>query len=493
MVTDRQYGRLMRLIQEEQTLATAAAKAGMDEKTARKYRKLGRLPSQVKKERTWRTRKDAFGEVWPEVEKMLQVDEGLEAKTVFEYLGRQYPGQFQEHELRTLQRRVKVWRARCGPAQEVMFVQQHRPGRQGQSDFTHMGALGVQIGGQRFDHLLYHFTLTYSNWESVTVCFSESFESLSTGVQNGLWELGAVPEDHRTDSLTAAVNNLKEEDEFSERYQGLMRHYGMTCSHNNPGRGHENGDVEQSHYRFKKAVEQELMLRGSREFQSREGYETFLNEILVRRNGGRREKLREELAVMRRLPERRTEDWSHWAGKVSAFSTVNVKHNTYSVDSRLIGERIEVRVHAERLEVWYGGQCIERIPRMRGTGGHHIQYRHIIDSLVRKPGAFANYRYQSDLFPGVRFRVAYDYLREQDPAGADRQYVGILHVAAQESEQRVDEALQDLIERGESITAERVKEWVTSAIVFDCRQVDIQPIELALYDSLLGQAEEVCA
>jgi transposase len=480
----------MKLIQEEQTLATAATKAGMDEKTARKYRDLGKLPSQLKPERTWRTRKDAFEEVWPEILEILERGEAVEAKTVFDYLGRQHPGRFQEGELRTMQRRIKVWRARCGPAKEVMFVQEHQPGRQGQSDYTYMGSLGVMIAGQRFDHLLYHFTLTYSNWESVMVCFSESFESLSAGLQNALWEVGAVPEEHRTDSLTAAVNNLKDEDEFTERYQGLMRHYGMRPSHNNPGRGHENGDVEQAHHRFKRAMDQELILRGSREFQSRAEYETFLGEILSRRNGQRRERLQQDLAVMRRLPERRTEDWSRWRGKVSAFSTVNVKHNIYSVDSRLIGEWIDVRAYAEVLEVWHGGQFIERIPRLRGTGRHHIQYRHIIDSLVRKPGAFAHYRYQSDLFPAVLFRVAYDYLREHDPAGADRQYVRILQAAAQESEQRVDEALRYLVERGEAITAERVRQWVTSPVEFDCRHIEVDPVEIAVYDSLLEQAEQ---
>jgi hypothetical protein len=483
----------MKLIQEEQTLATASAKAGMDEKTARKYRDIGKLPSQVKPERTWRTRKDAFEEVWPGVLEILERDAAIEAKTVFDFLCRQHPGRFQEGEVRSLQRRIKAWRARCGPSPEVMFVQHHRPGRQAQSDFTYMNSLGVMIAGQLFDHLVYHFTLTYSNWESVMVCFSESFESLSAGLQNALWEVGAVPEDHRSDSLSAAVKNMKNEDEFTERYQGLMRHYGMRPSHNTPGRGHENGDVEQSHHRFKKAVAQEMILRGSREFPSRVEYITFLGEILNRRNGRRQEKLRHELKVMHRLPEKRTEDWSRWSGKVTAFSTVNVKHNIYSVDSRLIGERIDVRAYAEELEVWYGGQMIERMPRLRGVGRHHIQYRHIIDSLVRKPGAFAHYRYQSDLFPSVLFRVAYDYLREHDPAGADRQYVRILHVAAQESEQRVDEALRYLIERGESITAERVGSWVRSSIEFDCRQIEVEPLHLAVYDSLLESAQEVCA
>src|SRR5713226_9212974 len=200
-------------------------------------------------------------------------------------------------------------RNRSGPGKEVMFVQEHQPGRQGQSDYTYMNSVGVKIAGQPFDHLLYHFTLTYSNWESVMVCFSESSESLSCGVQNALWEVGGVPEEHRTDSLTAAVNNLSEEEEFTERYQGLMRHYGLRPSHSNPGRGHENGDVEQSHHRLKRAVSQEMMLRGSHDFESRAEYETFLREILNRRNGRRRDKLQEELAVMRQLPDMRTEDW----------------------------------------------------------------------------------------------------------------------------------------------------------------------------------------
>ena len=481
----------MKLIQEESTLATAAAKAGMDEKTARKYRDLERLPSQTKRERTWKTRKDAFEEGWPEILGILERDEAVEAKTIFDYLERQYPDRYPAGGLRTLQRRIKTWRARHGSAKEVMFIQEHHPGRQGQSDFTHMNGLGVLIAGQPFDHLLYQFTLTYSNWQNVMVCFSESFESLSAGLQKALWAAGAVPEEHRTDSLSAAVNNLKEEAEFTARYGGLMRHYGLRASHNNPGRGHENGDVEQAHHRFKRAVEQEMILRGSRDFATRGDYEGFLEKIANRRNRPRQEKLERELAVMRRLPERRTADWSEWSGKVSAFSTVTVKHNIYSVDSRLIGERIDVRVYGDALEVWYGGQAVERIPRLRGHSGHRIQYRHIIDSLVRKPGAFANYRYQSDLFPGVMFRVAYDYLREHDAAGADRQYVRILHLAASESEQRVDEALRYLIGKGEAVTADRVGEWVKSPVRFDCREVEVDPVQLAAYDGLLQCAGEV--
>ena len=483
----------MKLIQEEQTLATAAAKAGMDEKTARKYRDRGKLPSQIRPERTWRTRKDAFEEVWPGVLEILERDAAIEAKTVFDYLCRQHPGRFQEGEVRSLQRRIKAWRARCGPSQEVMFVQHHRPGRQAQSDFTYMNGLGVMIAGQLFDHLVYHFTLTYSNWESVTVCFSESFESLSAGLQNALWEVGAVPENHRSDSLSAAVKNMKDEDEFTERYQGLMRHYGMRPSHNTPGRGHENGDVEQAHHRFKKAVEQEMILRGSREFPSRIEYVAFLGEILNRRNGRRQEKLQHELNVMHRLPAKRTDDWSRWSGKVSAFSTVNVKHNIYSVDSRLIGEQIDVRAYAEELEVWYGGQKIEQMARLRGRTQYQVDYRHIIDWLVRKPGAFANYRYREHLFPSSRFRMAYDLFREITPRRCDRRYLEILELAAKEGEARVDDALRLLLAtasgRKTLINQEAFAEFLERCDqVPDLTDVHIAEVPLESFDQLFSEA-----
>ena len=207
----------------------AAAKTGLSRKTARKYLKSGKLPSQCQPERYWRTRSDPFESVWPEVEEILKRSPTVEATAVFEYLCRQQEGAFQQGQLRTLQRRIKQWKVEHGEAKEVMFPQKYRPGHQAQSDFTFMGRLGVTIQGQPFPHLLYHFVLAYSNWEATTLCFSESFESLSLGLQNALWELGALPEQHRTDRLSAAVNNLKRE-EFTERYQGLLRHFGMRSS-----------------------------------------------------------------------------------------------------------------------------------------------------------------------------------------------------------------------------------------------------------------------
>jgi len=489
MVTDEQVRRLMRLRKTERTKAIAASKAGMDEKTARKWVRAGSLPSRSRKERIWRTRPDPFGEVWSEVEAILGRAPTVEATTVFDYLNRCYPGRFESGQLRTLQRRIKRWKATEGNLQEVMFAQRHRPGEQSQSDFTRMGGAQVTIARQPFDHLLYHFVLTYSNWEAITLCFSESFESLTAGLQNALWQLGAVPAEHRTDSLSAAVHQLDRAEEFTDRYQALLRHYGMRASHSQAGRAHENGDVEQAHYRFKRALEQELLLRASRDFASVEDYTAFLDGVIERRNAGRSRRLEEELAVMGRLPERRLEDFTRLRVKVSAGSTIRVRKNTYSVDSRLIGETVDVRLFHDHVELHYGQRKMETMPRLRGEGRHRIQYRHVIHSLVRKPGAFARYRYREDLFPNVLFRAAWDELRRECPATAERQYLAILQLAAQRGEQRVEQALKLLIESGQRIREEAV-EAMLGEEARAVWEVQVPVIDIGRYDALLSVGRE---
>jgi hypothetical protein len=146
----------------------------------------------------------------------------LQAKTLLNWLQRKYPGRFEDSQLRTLQRHVHSWRAMKGPAKEVYLGQVHEPGRLCASDFTHLSNLQVTVGGQVFDHLVYHFVLTYSNWESVTICFSESLESLSEGLQNALWQLGGMPLRHRSDRMSSAVNNLSDNEDFTRRYQALL-------------------------------------------------------------------------------------------------------------------------------------------------------------------------------------------------------------------------------------------------------------------------------
>lgn len=483
----------MKYLQEQRSLGVAAAKSGMDEKTARKYRDLGKLPSELKAERirTWRTRENQFEEVWEMVKSFLGNNSGLEAKTLFEHLQRQHPGRFSDGQIRTFQRRVKHWRATEGPAREVFFPQVHKPGKLSQSDFTHMGKLGVTIGSVPFDHLIYHFVLTYSNWEAGTICFSESFESLSDGLQQALWKLGGVPEAHQTDRLSTAVNKPENPEEFTQRYQGLLSHYKLTGRKTNPASPNENGDVEQRNHRFKRALDQALMLRCSSDFATRKEYELFLEGLFAQLNSNRHDRFKEELAVLQPLPAKQLPACSKLMVGVGPSSTIRVKHNVYSVHSRLIREKVTVRLYAERLEIWHGQSHIENIPRLRGSGNHHIQYRHIIDWLVRKPGAFENYRYRSDLFPTSRFRMAYDELKQHHTVSkASKEYLLILKLAAKESESAVDDALRFLFDRNRPISAETVENlFLSGQKPVPVTDVRISAVVLHAYDCLLGGVE----
>jgi hypothetical protein len=490
MVSDRQVRKVMELMQSERTKAIAAAKAGMSERTARKWAHLGNLPSAVRIAHTWRTRKDPFDGVWERIRPMFEVNPALEAKTVFQYLQREQPGVFADSQLRTLQRRVKRWRALEGPGREIFFPQLYRPGELSESDFTYMGSLGVTLEGCRFDHLIYHFVLPYSNWETGTICFSESFESLSEGLQNAFWELGGVPAEHRTDRLTAAVHKIQSLEEFTARYNALLRHYGLVGRKTNAESPHENGDVEQRHYRFKNALDQELMLRGSRDFTDRAEYAEFLRHLFHRLNAGRARRLAEELAVLRSLPPRRLEAMKRERARVSVASTIRVNHNTYSVNSRLIGEQVEVHLHSEHLAVYYGGQKVETMPRLRGENGHLIQYRHIIDWLVKKPGAFDNYRYRDALFPTHRFRMAYDQLREHSATGrsATKAYLAILQLSAHTSEAAVDGALERLLASAAVLSVDTLSQEIASEDAHHHglrRDAIIIPVDLSVYDQLL--------
>lgn len=490
MISDRQARKVIELMQSEPTKAIAAAKAGMDAKTARKWVRLGKLPSEVKAPHTWRTRKDPFDGTWDRIRLMFEVNPGLEAKTVFQYLQREEPGVFADSQIRTLQRRVKRWRALEGPGQEIFFPQLYRPGELSESDFTYMESLDVTLAGCRFDHLIYHFVLPYSNWETGTICFSESFESLSEGLQNAFWELGGVPAEHRTDRLTAAVHKIQSLEEFTARYNALLRHYDLVGRKTNAESPHENGDVEQRHFRFKKALDQELMLRGSRDFTDRAEYAEFLWHLFRRLNAGRAARLAEELAVLQSLPSRRLEAMKRERARVSVASTIRVNHNTYSVNSRLIGEQVEIHLHSEHLAVYYGGQKVETMPRLRGENGHLIQYRHIIDWLVKKPGAFDNYRYRDALFPTHRFRMAYDQLREQSPTerSAAKAYLAILQLSAHTSQGSVDRALNRLLTHAALLNVEAVSQEIASEEAGHHslhRDAVIIPVDLSVYDRLL--------
>src|SRR5215210_4267100 len=462
MKTDAEVQLMMRERAKGKTQEQAAARAGMSIGTARKYERQGQLPSQLKQPRRHRTRCNPFAEDWPWIQAQLTRDPALQATTLFALLCEQYPGRYQASQLRTLQRHIAAWRVRHGPEREVIFPQVHRPGRLAQSDFTHLTDLGITLGGVLFPHLVFHLVLTYSTMEAIHVCLSESFESLAEGVEACLWQLGGVPEQHRTDHLSAAIRPLDAAGRAhaTDRYAALMAHYGMTPTTNTAGEAHENGDVEQAHYRFKQAVDQALRVRGSRDFPSRATYARFLQDLVRQRNTTRQARFAEERRALRPLPATPLALCRELRAVVGRFSTIQVLKNTYSVPSRLIGTALLVRVRAETLELYHGTAHLLTLPRLLGQRQQRIDYRHLSWSLVRKPGAFAQYRYRDELFPTLAFRQAYDALLRAAPARADREYVRRLHLAASTSEAEVEAALVLLAEQGASPTFDAARELV---------------------------------
>ena len=496
MVTDQQVRRLFDVQNKYEYQYQAADAAGISSKTAHKYLKIGKLPSQCRVDHTWATRKDPFVDDWSFVEQMLEDTQAtLEAKTIFEYLQRADPGKYHNGQLRTLQRRIKTWKALYGPSKEIFFSQIYYPGQWACSDFTSMNKLNITIAHQPFEHLVYHFVLCYSNWQAGRICFSESFESLSLGIQDALWKLGGVPSLHRTDNLTSAVHKVGHPDIFTDKYRALSSHYGFESSKTNPASPHENGDVEKSNDLFKKAIGQSLIIRGSRDFDSLEEYEKFLQKIIDRMNQNCHKRFAEEIEVLKKLPNLRYDNYETRDCKVGRGGTFRLLHNTYSAHSRLAGEKVKVRVFADKLEIWYAQRHIETLPRLRGENGHCINYRHIIDRLVRKPGAFENYCYKEDLFPSSLFRIAYDILKETcSTRQASKEYLKILELAAKEDESLVNEALRLLINLEEEVSFEKVKEFIDSKQkATEPTDVYIEPVDINYYDTLLEMPECVCA
>jgi hypothetical protein len=487
---DLEVLRMRRERAEGRTQEQAADRAGMSVRTARTYEHLGQLPSQLKQPRRYRTRPDPFEADWPWVVTQLERDGALQATTLFALLRTLNPGRYQAGQVRTFQEHIAAWRARHGPTREVMFPQIHRPGVDAQSDFTHMESLGITLGGVPFPHLVFHMVLSYSNIEAIQVCFSESFESLIEGIETCLWSVGGVPQRHRTDHLSAAIHPLDAEGraEAKERYRVVMRHYGLEATTNNLGVAHENGDVEQSHFRFKEAVDQALRVRGSREFADRATYTRFLLHQVKQRNLTRQVRWAEEQAVLRPLPVSWLALCRELRVRVSRFSTIQVLRNTYSVPSRLIGTGLLVRVRSEVLEVYRGTSHLLSMPRLLGHGQHRIDYRHVIWSLVRKPGAFAQYRYHDDLFPSLAFRRTYDALCAGKPQRADRDYVRILHLAASTSEAEVELALGLLLDRGALPSFDAVRDLVRAPVAVRLPVLGPVVIDMAIYDRLLAPA-----
>src|SRR6266496_243728 len=469
------------------TQRIAAARAGISERTARKYEHEGTLPSHLKQPHDWKSRTNPFEEDWPWIIAQLTRDPALQASTLFALLCEQHPERYRPTQVRTLQRHIARWKALHGKPQEVIFEQVHTPGERAQSDFTHMEDLEITIAGEPFPHMVYHFVLTYSNVEVASICFSETFEALAEGIEKAVWQIGGVPQQHRTDHLSAAVRQLRKEEkeDWTQRYQALMAHYGMQPTWNNTGIAHENGDVEQSHHRFKEAVDQALRARGCRDFASRSDYDHFLQVLVYNRNLTRAALFAPEREVLRPLPRAQLAPCKELRVRVSRFSTIAVLGNVYSVPSRLIGISVLIRVRAETLEGYVGTVRAFMLPRLLGKKQHRISYQHIIWSLVRKPGAFAAYRYREELFPTTPFRLAYDQLEKGEGKRADRDYVRILHLAASTSESEVETALTLLLEAGKLPTFDAVRDLVSPSEQRVVPQMEKPVLDLSPYDQFL--------
>lgn len=419
----------------EHSQEAAAAKTGMSVASARRVEAAGILPSQHPP-RHWRTRADPLAEIWDaEVVPMLEGAPSLMAVTLLEELQRRHPERFGDSVLRTLQRRVGQWRAEHGDEREIYFAQEHPPGRLGLSDFTVADELDITLGGLAFRHRLYQFALAHSGWRHARVVLGgESFQSLSAGLQDALWMAGGVPEEHRTDSLSAAFNNLAEREELTARYQSLCQHYGLRPTRNNTGVSHENGAIEARQASLKNGLDQGLLLRGSREFADLPAYEQFVAETVRRLNARCARAWEAERACLKPLPVRRTTDFEELDARVSKFGVFTAKSVLYSVPSRLAGQRLKVRLHSTHVEAWLGGVKVFECERLHAsaTDRHprRIDWRHMLPSLKRKPGAFARWVLRDAMFPRSEYAQAWEGISATLPErAACRLMVDLLDLA----------------------------------------------------------------
>jgi len=493
MLTDVGASKMFLLLHEGESVAGIARRLRMSERTVRKYRDADQLPSQTERpERGYRTRQDPLVEFWSEIETRLQQDSQLKPYAILDWLKQKYNAadiapRVTDSIRRTLERRIQRWKLVNGVEQDVKFPQIHHAGDVIAFDFVVMNALKITVGGKPFDHMLFHAVFTYSNWEYVHLCHSESFEALSTGLQDALHRAGGVPHRVRSDSLSAAVNNLSSDKEFAVQYRQLLEHYGVQGHRINVRKPHENGDVESSHGHFKDALDQALRLRGSRDFLGVDDYVSFVRQLALRRNAPREKRFREELEVLAPVPPQRRSTCTSVPLTVGSDSVIRVKRNAYSVSSKYIGLKLEVRIHQDHLELWYRDECVERMPRQFGNDKEAIDFRHVIDSLVRKPGAFINYKYVNHMYPTTRFRMAYDQLlKNTTEASTVKQYLQLLYAAKHEGLDLVDDTLRWFFTTGKAITAKDVLAVVaTKQQLPSPTAVDIDAPDLSAFDSLL--------
>ena len=477
-----------------QTQEIAAAKSGMTAKTARKYEKSSLLPSQSKTDRNYKTREDAFAQHADYIKKMYLKSPKLHTKTILQHLMAIFPDSgYKISQLRTLERRLHPLRVLYGGNKEIYFPQELKPGIQSQSDWTNMNSLNVTINGEEFKHLLFHFMLPYSCWESVDICYSESFDSLANGYQKAVTELGRVPRQHKTDNSSTATKKVQKGRGFTSRYLDLLDHYNVTAIRNNPGQGHENGSVEKSHDLFKTAVDQELLIRGTREFSSIDNYREFLEMVASRRNDDRVIKTLAENALLIPLPAKPYEYRELMEVRVNKFGLIRINGCSYSLPSKYVGSKLDAVIGRKEISLYYEDVLLEVLPKSESKA--QINYRHIIDSLIRKPGAFANYKYRECLYPQPVYKLAYELLELKSQSYV-KEYLQLLQLSKNYGECLVAAYLKQHIGAGTLVKSIHTGEFqklilseVPSSLLPD-ESIIIMPT-LEQYDSLL-QGDRQC-
>lgn len=423
-------------LKQTHSIAAAAAKASISTATAYRIEADPQLPSQKKSLRD-RRRPDPLAAIFEaEIVPLLKAAPGIRPVALFEEMMRRHP-ELNRGVRRTLERRVRAWRALHGEDQDVMFRQLQQPGHMGLSDFTDMADLAITVAGQPLNHRLYHFRLAYSGFEHAHVVLGgESFVALAQGLQNALWLLGGAPHTHRSDSLSAAFRNLDRaaRNDLTRRYEQLCQHYGMTPTRNNRGVAHENGAIEGPHGHLKRTIEDALLLRGSREFDQLATYRAFIDEIVSRINARNAKRIDMERAQLKPLPARRTTDYEEVTVRVTSTGGFTLRKVFYTVPSRLIGHRLRVRLYDDRLAVFIGATPLMTLARGRpsanGKHGQVINYHHVIHALRRKPMALLNLVYRNQLFPREAYRQTFDHLLEQcSERDACRTLVELLAIA----------------------------------------------------------------
>ncbi len=492
-INDHQM-RLYMKLRRHQALPAAAAGAGISTATAYRIERDPRLPSQRAAPRG-RRRPDPLADIFDaDVVPLLQAAPGIRAVAIFEEIRRRHP-ELPDGVRRTLERRIRGWRALYGPERDVIFRQVHEPGRLGLSDFTEMDGMGVTITGLPLDHRLYHFRLAFSGFEHAHVILGgESYVALAEGLQNALWALGGAPSEHRSDSLSAAFRNLDADAraDLTRRYDALCAHYRMEPTRNNRGEAHENGSIESAHGHLKSAIRDGLLMRGSADFGRLADYRRFIDEIVSRRNGRNAKRIDLERGALQPLPGRRTSDFEETIVAITSSGGFTLRKVFYTVPSRLIGQRLRVRIHDDRLELFVGGTALMTLPRGRpgrdGKHGHVVDYRHVIHALKRKPGALLNLAYRRQLFPRDAFRQMFDHLLAHQPERqACRTMVALLLLA---HERGCEAELACLLD------AERAGGRLPDMVALRTRfapdpaslpEIHVRQVPLAAYQELLDQ------